>query len=211
MTNTLYNLSSGVPLPDNISEDILAIHDAGRTAPSAFVKERLVKKSVPFHEPITRNKVHLFSSTNKQVELKGGTRTKTVEANRDMLGKILALSAKTGRVVNFECALEYPLCAAPLSLANPDGSRRMTAKSKLMQIIKHRCRAPIKHSRDCQPPKDSVAAYIADFMPCIRILREIPELYENLTWKFLQMLPSGYYCVDIVIDTYQDISIKSTE
>lgn len=91
--HVLYNLSSGAPLPDSISEDILAIPDAGRTAFSAFVKERLVKKSVPFHEPITRSKAHLFSSTNKQVE--GGTRTKTVEANRDMLGEILALSAKT--------------------------------------------------------------------------------------------------------------------
>ena len=104
--HVLYNLSSGVPLPDNISENNLAIHDAGRRASAAFVKERLVKKSVPFHDPIPRNKVLLFSSTNKHVELRGGARTKMVEANRDMLGKILALSAKTGRMVTFERALE---------------------------------------------------------------------------------------------------------
>ena len=100
----LYNLSSGVPLPDNISENILAIRDAG-----AFVNERLIEKSVPFHDPIPRHKFHLFISTNKRVELCGGARTKTVEVNRDMLGKILALSAKTERVVNFEYALQYPL------------------------------------------------------------------------------------------------------
>ena len=91
----LYNLSSGVPLPDNISENILAIRDAGKTAFGAFVNERLIEKSVPFHDPIPRHKFHLFSSTNKQVELRGGARMKTVEVNRDMLGKILALSAKT--------------------------------------------------------------------------------------------------------------------
>ena len=45
--HVLYNLSSGVPLPDNISENILAIQDTGRSAFTAFVKERLVKKSVP--------------------------------------------------------------------------------------------------------------------------------------------------------------------
>ena len=114
----LYNLSSGVPLPDNISENILAICDAGKTAFGAFVNERLIEKSVPFHDPIPRHKFHLFSSTNKQVELRGGTRTKTVEVKRDMLGKIFALFAKTERVVNFKYALQYPLCAAPLSLAN---------------------------------------------------------------------------------------------
>ena len=48
-------------------------------------------------------------------------------------------------------------------------------------------------------------------MACIRILRQIPETYEDLSWKFLEMLPSGYKRVDIVVDTYQDISIKSTE
>lgn len=193
------------------SENILAIHDAGKTAFGAFVNERLIETSVPFHDPIPRHKIHLFNSTNKQVELRGGARTKTVEVNRNMLGKILVLSAKTERVVNFEYALEYPLCAAPLSLANPDGSRRTTTKSKLMQIIADKCRAPLKHPRDCQLPKNSVAAHIVDFMACIRILREIPETSEDFCWKFLEMLPSGYKRVDIVVDTYQDISIKSTE
>ena len=49
--------------------------------------------------------------------------------------------------------------------------------------ISSTCRAPLKHPRDCQPPKNSVAADI--------VIR--------------------YKRVDIVVDTYQDISIKSTE
>lgn len=207
----LYNLSSGVPLPGDISDQILAIRDIGRTEFTTFVQERLIDKSVPFHDSISRHKLQLFSSTSKQVEVRGDARIKAVEVNRDMLGTILALSAKTGRVVNFEYALEYPLCAVPLSLANPDGSRRVTAKSKLMHIIEERCRAPLQHPRDSQPSKQSVAAYIIDFMACIRVLRQIPETYEGLTWTFLEMLPSGYKRVDIVADTYQDISIKSTE
>ena len=102
-----------------------------------------------------------------------------------MSGKMLASSAKTERVVNFEYALEYYPCAVPLSLANLDGSRRTTTQSKLMRIIADSNRAPLKHPRDCQPPKNSVAAYIADFMACIRILREIPETCEDICWKFL--------------------------
>ena len=67
--HVLYNLSSSTPLPDNFSENILAIHNAGKTAFDAFVNERLIGKSVPFHDPIPRHKIHLFSSTNNQVEL----------------------------------------------------------------------------------------------------------------------------------------------
>ena len=45
--HVLYHLSSSIPLPDNISENILAIHNAGKTAFGAFVNERLIGKSVP--------------------------------------------------------------------------------------------------------------------------------------------------------------------
>ena len=131
---------------------------------------------------------------------------KAVEANRDMLGPVLALSAKSGRVINFEYALEYPLCAVPLSLANPDGSRGVTAKSTLLKIIEERCRDPLQHPGDSQPSKQSVAVYIIDYMACIRILKEIPETYERLTWKVLEILPSGYKRVDIVDISIQDIS-----
>ena len=78
-------------------------------------------------------------------------------------------------MVNFEHALRYPLCAVPLSLANADGSRRVTAKSKLMEIIKERWKFPLLHPRESLPIKKSVAAYIVDCMACIRIMTEIPE------------------------------------
>ena len=42
-------------------------------------------------------------------------------------------------------------------------------------------------------------------------LTEIPENYEDLTWKFMKALPRNYCRVDIVADTYQEISIKSAE
>ena len=42
-------------------------------------------------------------------------------------------------------------------------------------------------------------------------LTEIPENYEDLTWKFMKALPRNYCRVDIVADTYQEMSIKSAE
>ena len=42
-------------------------------------------------------------------------------------------------------------------------------------------------------------------------MTEIPETYEELTWKFLRMLPLGYNRINIVCDTYQEHSLKSAE
>ena len=36
---------------------------------------------------------------------------------------LLALSAKTEKMIDFESALEYPLCSIPLSIANVDGKQ----------------------------------------------------------------------------------------
>ena len=131
---------------------------------------------------------------------------KRTEVNRDVLGTLLAISTRANRVVNFEHALRYPMCAVPLSLANADGSRRVTAKSKLMKIIEERCKSPKLHPRESLPIMESVAAYIVDFMACTRIMTEILETYEELTWTFLEMLPTGYRRVDIIVDTYKIIS-----
>ena len=50
--------------------------------------------------------------------------------------KSLALRAKHKKLINFEIALQYPLCPVPLSLENPDGSRRKTTKSALMKVVR---------------------------------------------------------------------------
>ena len=100
---------------------------------------------------------------------------KTVEVNRDILGTLLALTAKIEKVINFENALENPLCSVPLSLACPDGTPRKTAKSKLLDVLRKRCRLPLTHPRENQPQKGSVAAFIIDLMPNIRMITGIPE------------------------------------
>jgi hypothetical protein len=96
-------------------------------------------------------------------------------------------------------------------LANPDGSRRVTTKSKLTEIIIKNVKSPVLHPRESQPPKETVSAFIVDMMASVRSITRVPETYEDLTWKFLQQLPSGYSRVDTVADTYQEVSLKSAE
>ena len=121
------------------------------------------------------------------------------------------MTAKTEKVINFENALEYPLCSVPLSLACPDGTPRKTAKSKLLDVLRKRCRLPLTHPRENQPQKGSVAAFIIDLMANIRMITGIPETYEDLTWVFIKTIPTGYTRIDIVADTYPENSIKAAE
>ena len=59
----------------------------------------------------------------------------TAEVNRDILGDLLHLTMKIGKVIEFKEALKYPLSLIPLSLNFRDGIKRSPAKSSLMKII----------------------------------------------------------------------------
>ena len=114
-------------------------------------------------------------------------------------------------MIDFEKALDYPLCSIPLSLANPDGSPRSTTKSKLLKVITQKCELPLQHPREIQPPKHSVGVFVVDFMAIVRTMTEIPDTYEDLAWKLVKMPPIGYSLIDIVCNTYQEKSLKLYE
>ena len=48
-------------------------------------------------------------------------------------------------------------------------------------------------------------------MACLRTMTQIPDTCEELTWKFLKLLPQGYERIDIVADTYHEVSLKTAE
>ena len=86
------------------------------------------------------------------------------------------------------------MCSVPQSLANPDGSRTVNQESEKLFIT----------------PKGK-STPVMTMMASVRSITQVPETYEDLTWKFLQQLPSGYSQVDIVAGTYQEVSLKSAE
>ena len=143
--------------------------------------------------------------------IKKNNRERTVEVNRNVLGLLVRLSLCSGQPVGFENALRYPLSPMPLSIATPDGERHEATKSKLMDVILKKTRNPPK------PPKSVIAikkqkpsALVVDLIAVIRTMTELPQTYE-FTWKFLGSLPKVYKRVDLVADTYREISIKNGE
>ena len=124
----LYNLSSGTPVGSELAREILDVLPNGKTTHQRFVEDRLESTDIKFHDPIKRQKLFLFSNGGKKMEIKANN-------GKSKLGKLLSTSAKHERIIDFEKALEYPLTAVPLSLANADRSRRMTQKSALMAVF----------------------------------------------------------------------------
>ena len=195
----IFNLSSGVPLENNT---VLQCQDIGREKQKEFINKRLETDQVSFHAPIKRVKINLFSDATKTVVSKGG-KNAIIEVNRDIISKLLALFAKTGRQIDFKSALAYPLTTVPLSIANPDGSRRTTQKSKMLEFLS---------LKDEEEPQLNADVFIIDLMAQIRVLtKEVPDTYEEFVIKFLHSIPKGYARIDIVADTYREKSIKSSE
>ena len=63
----LLNLSSGVAVPENITEENLALPVRGVQLADEFQKERLLSTSVPFHEKIKRNVNKTFMSAKNKL------------------------------------------------------------------------------------------------------------------------------------------------
>ena len=127
------------------------------------------------------------------------------------MGKLIALSAKNNKAIDYENALKHPLCPIPLSIESADDSQRKTTKSKLMEEMSKKAASNMSYLKTNVPAKNNVSAFIVNLMPCIRQLTEIPSTYEELTWKILRSLPVGYSRVDIVANTYRKHSIKTAE
>ena len=119
----LYNLSSGIPVDDGKISSMLNIQKTGEEQYNDFVQDTL-----------THNKLVLFKDCGKNVVVKKDGKVKSIEVNRNIIGNLLALSAKTGQFIDFNKALEFPFCTVDLNLSNPDGSRRSTRKIKLTEI-----------------------------------------------------------------------------
>ena len=205
----MYNLAYGIPVDDDLAYGMLQNPETGRNAHMKFVSQRIMSDEKGIHDKLPRLKVKLFKQCSQKVMVKKNGKMKTVEANHNIISKLLAASAKTQQVIDFESALQFPLSSVPLNIANADGSRRTTDKSKLAKIIMRKTTV-LNHSTE-MPAKQDVTAYIVDLMALVRVQRSTPNTYEELAMQIVHSIPSGYKHVHIVADTYRPHSIKDPE
>ena len=111
----------------------MRIKKAGKELLKTFADEVLVNRKTEFHESIKRQQPVLFQSSLKNTTIKRNNVSKTIDINWNILGKLIALSAKNNKAIDYENALKHPLCPIPLSIESADDSQRKTTKNKLME------------------------------------------------------------------------------
>ena len=184
--SNLYNLSSGVAIEnEEVVREILNINAKGRELLQEFIDSRYKSNYKAFHDPIPKCNVKLFKNLTKKITVAKGKQTHVAEVNRNILAKLTSLSARTGKVVNFEDALKYPLSSVPLSISFPDGSKRNTEKSNIMDFLE-------LPEPSCTTLPTTTTDYIIDVMAQIRSVTQIPSTFEELTLEVFKIHPKEY-------------------
>ena len=88
----LLNNATGVVLPEDVAQNLVRSTEKGRQQMNAFVGKRINSNAVGFWEPIPNMKIKTFSSTNKKIRVKSSDKLVTVNADRDLFGRLLIVS-----------------------------------------------------------------------------------------------------------------------
>lgn len=90
----------------------------------------IISTSIQFQAVITRNDYETFSKALKIFTIKRNNKVKVIEVNSNIINSLLSFTNKSGKSINFDAALKYPLFPVTLSIANADGRKRKTNKAK---------------------------------------------------------------------------------
>ena len=91
-----------------------------------------------------------------------------------------------------------------LCLATADGKPGKTAKSKLEEVVlKEGDSTIVVNPREVVTESKHNSTCIVDLVAALRSVVQIPENYEELTWKLLSSFPKGFQRVDIVANNYR--------
>ena len=95
--------------------------------------ERMTKSDPAenFFDPIPKLKSKTFLDSAKKAKVKKGGKWTEIMAQRDILGKLVALSNEHKDAVDLSSVLDYPLAAVCFPLSTPDAAIQKTVKSKL--------------------------------------------------------------------------------
>ena len=94
-------MSSDIALDDQIGAEILSTRGVGEEESRKFREQRLESSQVKSHDPIKRRKLVLFSSSRKKVTIEENKKAKVIEFNRNILGALRSISAKSGQAIDF--------------------------------------------------------------------------------------------------------------
>lgn len=213
-TNLVMNLATGMTSTEDVSKDIKAAKDVGKSRLQNFVQSRLVdghEQSV--FEPISKNKLKTlgFHRTPVKVSFDTNSKLKTINADRGFFSRLIVVAKS--RSVDLKSVLSHELSPVPQSLAHPDSSLRKTQKSKLLNVLEGETTAS-----DTLTESGHKCAWIYDAMALVQKIKATVQNtfgeYASLLLDILLKTFNIHNCdrVDVVFDRYdKSVSIKTSE
>jgi len=195
----LYCLSSGQPAADDVADSLMTYVAQGEAAMQTFIQERLVTKSVKFHDTMKKMRLKTFASMAVHKELTSSKQKSVkVRAERNLLGQLLLLCQSHD--ISFDKLFKYPLAPVPWSLATADGSMCKTDKAQLLHAMS-------TEGFESQP--DS-CVYIVDGNALLYTIVNLPTTVGDFARVIFNYLPKAAV-VHFVTDSYIRHSIKESE
>ncbi|KAK5650795.1 hypothetical protein RI129_001824 [Pyrocoelia pectoralis] len=198
----LYNISTGQATTPEVANCLLRTVSSGIFLRDQFITECNMDAG-RFHKSLKKNPIQTFASLKKKKAMKIAQKVHEVKLQRDLFGRLLALSLDTN--LNLEKVLCFPITPVPLSLCHIDGSMNKTTKSVLVQELE-------KRIEDMEQPPHQLDCLIIDGFFFLNTFKQMPRSFGDLSKKILQSLvnTSGSR-VAIVFDRYFTPSIKDCE
>lgn len=133
-TFPLVSLANKNTEPDDVVSDLLIAQERGKEQVITNVKQRLVEKTVGFHDTLKKHGSKTFADLYKaKVSIKQNVQN-TIKADRNLLQRLLN-AVTAGRTVEMVNILKHELSPIPLSLPKPGGVMNSTPKAELIDIL----------------------------------------------------------------------------
>lgn len=154
LSEKLINISNGVIAPNDVQDSLLKVVDIGKARLFDFVSSRLDDESPgnskepntqncknggiknhDFHDPITQVKLKTFSDLLKPTTVNYKNKSVKKVISPDLVFQRALAVSSIYQEVNLVKILSIPLTDVPTALFNNDGSKRITAKSDMLQVL----------------------------------------------------------------------------
>ena len=119
--------------PTDVVRDLLRAEERGKLHVITNVKQRLIEKTVGFHDVLKKHSSKTFATLYKATVSTKHNVQKTVKADRKHLRLLNAVTA--GRTVEMGSILKHELSPVPLSLAKHGGDMNSTQTSVLINVL----------------------------------------------------------------------------
>jgi len=124
-------------MPEEVRHDVLNALKNGKAQKEVFIRDRLLTKTVPFSDPIKRNKFKTMASTAFEEKKLIASNHKVIQykATSGLISQIVVKSQILGLQVSISDLITYPLTLTPHSMATINGFFAKTNKAQGMNYL----------------------------------------------------------------------------